>query len=602
MRQVKLSQLKFISWRFYVVSIVIILIIVGLVCRIVDLVFIKQHFLQKEGNGRAERVITEPAFRGIITDREGYPLAISTPVYSIWMNPTEFSADEKSIQTLSHIMSIPASRIQKILHLKKKREFVYLKRDLTAPIADQVKALNLTGIYLRQSFKRSYPEGAVASQLVGFTNVDDQGQEGIEMAYNNWLTGQAGKVLIVQDGKGRDVSTVRRITDQKPGSNLALSINHRIQYIAYRELLAGIESNSADSGSVVVLDLKTGEIVAMVNAPSFNPDHRLSNDASALRNRAITDTFEPGSTIKTFTIASALASGHYKPTTVIDTFPGWFRVGKNLVRDEHNNGLVTVTQVLQLSSNIGAAKMVLSLPPDQLWQTLHAVGFGQETGIGFPGERSGELTHRDHWSPFGLATLSFGYGMSATALQLTQAYGIIANQGIKVPLSLLRVNTPPVGQRVMSDKVANQMMELLEAVVSKDTGKTEQRTGKAAMIPGYRIAGKTGTAKIVGAHGYEKHRYVSSFVGIAPVSNPRFVVTVIIHDPRGKHYYASEVSAPIFKNIMEATLHLLNVPPDDLSVVPASLSVSNSIVPAHSNSAAPRSIPVAPKILLSKFH
>jgi len=301
--------------------------------------------------------------------------------------------------------------------------------------------------------------------------------------------------------------------------------------------------------------------LAMVNQPSFNPNKRTNKDSSAYRNRAVTDTFEPGSTIKAFSVASAFASGKYTPSTLIDTYPGWFRVGHNLVQDEHNAGELTITQILQLSSNVGATKMILSLPEDQLWKMLHQVGFGESTGIGFPGERSGELMRRTHWDPFALATLSFGYGMSATTMQLAQAYMVFANQGMKIPLSLLRVNKPPVGERVISEKVANQMLEVLEAVVAKKSGKEEKSTGSKAQIVGYRVAGKTGTAKIVGAHGYEK-RYVSSFVGIAPVSNPRFVVAVVVRDPRGKSYYAATVTAPIFKKIMEATLHTLNVAPD----------------------------------------
>jgi cell division protein FtsI (penicillin-binding protein 3) len=279
----------------------------------------------------------------------------------------------------------------------------------------------------------------------------------------------------------------------------------------------------------------------------------------------VTDTFEPGSTIKAFSIASALDSGKYTPNTIVDTYPGWFRVGHNIVRDEHNNGQLTVTQVLQLSSNVGVTKIVLSLPPRQLWNLLHEVGFGEMTGVGFPGERSGELIRRVYWDPFALATLSFGYGMSVTALQLTQAYMIFANHGVKIPLSLLRVEKPPVGERVISGKLADQMLGLLEAVVSRKTGKEERSTGQPAQIPGFRVAGKTGTAKIAGVHGYEKHRYVSSFVGIAPVSDPRFVVTVIVRDPQGKNYFGGLVSAPIFKRIMEATLHILNIPPDDMS-------------------------------------
>ncbi len=556
-------QASYIAWRFYLLMGIMVLIILGLIVRMLDLSVLKQHFLKSQGDARVLRTIMTPAFRGMITDRDGYPLAISTSVFSIWMNPEEFSPTGTQIKSLSQALAIKTSTMQSLLkrYENSNHEFVYLKRDVSPDIANKIKSLGIPGLYLQQSFKRYYPEVEVTAHVVGFTNVDDRGQEGLELAYNDWLSGKPGKSLVIKDRMGRSISTVRNLAEQQPGHDLTLSINRRIQYIAYRELMAGIKANVAESGSVIVVDVKTGEILAMVNQPSFNPNMRTSKETNAFRNRAITDTFEPGSTIKAFSVASAFATGKYKPSTLIDTYPGWFRVGHNVVKDEHNAGELTVTQILQLSSNVGATKMILSLPETALWKMLHQVGFGEPTGIGFPGERSGELLRRDHWDPFALATLSFGYGMSATLLQLTQAYMIFANQGIKIPLSLLRVDKPPVGERVISEKVANQMMEVLEAVVSKESGKEEKSTGSKAQITGYRVAGKTGTAKIVGSHGYEK-RYVSSFVGIAPVSHPRFVVAVLIRDPRGKSYYAATVSAPIFKKIMESTLHALNVPPD----------------------------------------
>ncbi|MCE3238938.1 MAG: ftsI [Gammaproteobacteria bacterium] len=520
-----------------------------------------------QGDARVLRTITTPAFRGMMTDRNGYPLAISTSVYSVWMNPSEFLKDSKSIKALSVALRLKPTTIDILLKHSQNRhqQFVYLKRDVPPDIANKIKLLAIPGIYLQQSFKRYYPEAEVAAHIVGFTNVDDRGQEGLELAYNQWLTGTPGKALVVKDRLGRSISKIRTIEEQKPGHDLALSINRRLQYIAYRELWAGIKDNLAESGTAIIADIKTGEILAMVNQPSFNPNKLTGREGGSLRNRAVTDTFEPGSTIKAFSIASALDSGKYTPNTIVDTYPGWFRVGHNIVRDEHNNGQLTVTQVLQLSSNVGVTKIVLSLPPRQLWNLLHEVGFGEMTGVGFPGERSGELIRRVYWDPFALATLSFGYGMSVTALQLTQAYMIFANHGVKIPLSLLRVEKPPVGERVISGKLADQMLGLLEAVVSRKTGKEERSTGQPAQIPGFRVAGKTGTAKIAGVHGYEKHRYVSSFVGIAPVSDPRFVVTVIVRDPQGKNYFGGLVSAPIFKRIMEATLHILNIPPDDMS-------------------------------------
>ncbi|MCD6038728.1 MAG: ftsI [Gammaproteobacteria bacterium] len=558
------SHASYIAWRFYLLISLILLIVLGLILRMLDLSILKRHFLQLQGDVRVLRTVMTPGFRGMITYRNGYPLAISTSVFSIWVNPTEFSPTPQQIKSLSQTLAIKPFSIYSLLkrYEGSSHEFAYLKRDVSPDIANKVKALMIPGVYLMQGFKRYYPEVEVTAHVVGFTNVDDRGQEGLELAYNDWLTGTQGKTLVVKDRIGRTISHVRSLAAQQPGHDLVLSLDKRIQYIAYRELMAGIKSNLAESGSAIVIDVKTGEILAMVNQPSFNPNKRIVGKTDIFRNRAVTDTFEPGSTIKAFSVASALDSGKYKLDTVIDTDPGWLRIGHNVVHDEHNLGKVTIRQILQLSSNVGVTKMILSLPPAQLWKMLHQVGFGEATGIGFPGERSGELLYRDHWDPFALATLSFGYGMSATTLQLAQAYMVFADQGIKIPLSLLRVNKLPVGERVISAKVADQMLEVLEAVVSKDSGKEEQSTGKQAQIPGYRVAGKTGTARIVGARGYEK-RYVSSFVGIAPVSNPRFVVAVVIRDPRGKNYFAARVSAPIFKKIMEATLHTLNVPPDE---------------------------------------
>jgi cell division protein FtsI (penicillin-binding protein 3) len=306
------------------------------------------------------------------------------------------------------------------------------------------------------------------------------------------------------------------------------------------------------------MDVKTGEILAMVNQPSFNPNNRADTSSVNYRNRAVTDSFEPGSTIKAFSIASALDSGQYKPDSVVDTFPGWIRVDRKVVRDEHNNGVINVARILQVSSNVGVTKMILSLPPNQLWSLLHRVGFGETTNVGFPGEQAGALVKRPKWSPFVLATLAFGYGISVTPIQLAQAYSVFANDGMKLPVSLLKVDQPPAGERVMDAKVAQEMMALLETVTS-----TKGATGELAKVPGYRVAGKTGTAVMAGVHGYQKHHYTSTFVGVAPASHPRLVVAVVIHDPQGKHYYASFVSAPIFEKIMEGTLRILNVPPDN---------------------------------------
>lgn len=556
------SQATFIAWRFYLTLIFILLIVAGLITRLVDLSIFKKNFLLEQGNARALRVLNSQAFRGMITDRNGYPLAISTPVFSIWLHPTEFVANSKQLKQLSQLTGISKTNI--LLQIKqyqaKNREFMFLKRDVSPEIANKIRALAIPGIHEINEYKRFYPEGEVAAHVIGFTNVDDQGQEGMELAYNQWLSGHAGKKKVIKDRLGRVISNVQSIEPLLPGNDLTLSINRRIQYLAYRELMDGVKTNLAASGSVVVIDIKTGEILAMVNQPSFNPNNRVKVDKDALRNRAVTDILEPGSTIKAFTIASALESGRYKPNTIVDTAPGWIQVGRNIVRDEHIKGAITVRQILQVSSNVGVTKIVLSLPPNSLWNLLNRLGFGSITHIGFPGERAGVLNKREKWPPFALATLAFGYGISATPLQLAHAYATLANDGIELPLSLVKVDKIPEGKRVIDSHTAKEMLVLLESVLDKEG------TGEAAKVPGYRVAGKTGTARLVGAHGYEKHRYNSSFIGIAPASNPRLVVAVVIQDPRGKMYYGGWVSGPVFKNIMEGALRMLNIPPDDAAV------------------------------------
>jgi cell division protein FtsI (penicillin-binding protein 3) len=556
-------QATFIPWRFYLLIILILLVITGLVARVVDLTIINRIFLMHQGDERVLRTLNSPAFRGMITDRNGYPLAVSTSVYSIWMNPQEFLATPENVDALARTLDVHSAAIlaQLVPNKIKKREFIYIRRGVQPDLAIHVKKLDLPGVYLQEEYKRYYPEGEVSSHIVGFTNIDDKGQEGLELAYNDWLTGTPGIKRVIKDRLGRAISDVKMIQQQDPGKDLTLSMDRRIQYLAYRELMDGIKENVAVSGSVVVLDVQTGEILAMVNQPSYNPNNRFEMHSDVFRNRAVTDSFEPGSTIKAFSIASALDSGQYKPDTMVDTFPGWLRVDHHLVRDEHNNGQIDLARILQVSSNVGTTKVILSLPPNELWSLLHRVGFGETTNIGFPGEQAGSLVKRPKWAPFTLATLAFGYGISATPIQLAQAYSIFANDGVKLPVSLLKVDKPPTGERVLDAKVAHEMLDLLETVTS-----VKGATGQMARIPGYRVAGKTGTAVMAGPHGYLKHHYTSTFVGIAPVSNPRLVVAVVIHDPQGKHYYASYVAAPVFQKIMEGTLRILNIPPDDVMV------------------------------------
>lgn len=555
-----MNKAYFISWRFYLALAIILIAALGVVWRIFDLTILDQSFLRRQGDDRVLRLMSTGVHRGMVLDRHGYPLAVSTKVFSVWMNPLEFAPTNQDLTTLSRLLGMKNKQLSSLLkqYQTSEREFVYIKRAVSPEIAKEIVALHVPGLYAQEEYKRYYPEGEVTAHLLGITNVDDHGQEGLELAYNDWLEGERGKKWVIKDRLGRVISNVQTVQEQKPGHDLVLSIDRRIQYLAYRELLAGVTENEAVSGTVIVLDAKTGEVLAMVNQPSFNPNNRPSRLTDVIRNRAVTDTFEPGSTIKAFSVASALDSGRFKPNTVIDTNPGWLRVGHNLVKDAHGVGVATVTQILQKSSNVGVTKMMLSLPPQQLWSMLHRVGFGELTGAGFPGERTGSLVKREVWGAFTIATLAFGYGVSVTPLQLARAYAVIANQGMKMPVSLLKLDSPPKGERVMDPKIAKQMVLLLESVVAKGG------TAEMAKVPGYRVAGKTGTSVKVGDHGYEKHRYVSTFVGMAPLDDPRLVVAVIINDPRGKQYYGGQVAGPVFEKIMEGTLRILDVPPDNI--------------------------------------
>ncbi|MES2142254.1 MAG: penicillin-binding protein 2 [Pseudomonadota bacterium] len=560
LNQAKRTSSVLTSRRLWVVVFILITIALGLISRLVDLTIIDRQFLQTQGNARTVRNLIIPAHRGMILDRNGEPLAISTPVNAVWIDPTSFKPKVFQLRLLSQLLQIPVSTIQELWLHSQDKEFVYLKRGINPGLGVQIKSLKIPGVFLQDEYHRYYPEGPVMAHVVGLTNVDDKGQEGLELAYNNWLEGRSGLRKVIKDRLGRIVGDIRSIRSPRPGHDLQLSIDRRIQYIAYRELKTGIEKYKADSGSVVVLDVKTGEILAMVNWPTYNPNDRLTVKDGRSRNRALTDLFEPGSTIKSFSMASVLSSGQFTPSSQINTSPGWMFVAGKRIMDEHNNGVMDLTKILQISSNMGMSKLVLSLPADNLWNMLHAVGFGQISQSGFPGERTGSLPHFRVWNPFVLATMSFGYGLSVTALQLAQAYSVLAHDGIKIPVTFLKIKeSPPVGQQVIDQKVSKEVLDMLESVLTKGG------TAPLARVPGYRVTGKTGTVRIVGAQGYEKHHYNSIFIGIAPASRPRLVVAVVLHDPKGRLYYGGYTAGPIFSHVMRNTLHLLNIPPDDLA-------------------------------------
>ncbi|WP_028387589.1 peptidoglycan D,D-transpeptidase FtsI family protein [Legionella fairfieldensis] len=541
--------------RLLAVSFFFLLLLGTLSWRMVDLAVLHRQFLQGQGDARSLRIIDIPAHRGIIIDRQGAPLAVSTPVQSAWINPKTFAPNKKQLNELCRLLNISPKSLMGAVKQFHKREFLYLRRQLPPTLAKQIEAFKIPGLNFQQEFKRFYPESDSTAQLLGFTNIDDRGIEGLELAYQDWLMGTTGQKRVLKDRMGQIIEDLGVIKEPRPGHDLPLSIDKRIQYLAYHELQNTLEKFAAKSGSVVVIDTKTGEILAAANAPSFNPNARSRYTRDSYRNKAITDTFEPGSVIKPFSIASALGSGLFKPDTIIDTRPSWMAVHGHLIRDIHNYGILDVTGVLQHSSNVGVAKMVLSSPPEQLIGLLQRSGFGQRTESGYPGESDGGIVNVKDANPFVLGALSFGYGMSVTALQLAKGYLIFANQGRLIPVTLLHNEIKSGGERVLDEKTANQVLAMLEAVL-------EEGTGRAARVPGYRVAGKTGTAQIAGKNGYEKDRHIASFVGIAPVSNPRLVVAVVIHEPTKNGYYAAAVAAPLFAQVMSGSLRILDIPPD----------------------------------------
>jgi cell division protein FtsI (penicillin-binding protein 3) len=531
-------------------------ILLILIWRMVDLTVLHRKFLQGQGNARSLRVIDIPAYRGMITDRNGTPLAISTPVESVWVNPKEFSPDKEQFMQLAKYLKLsPQELSRKIVHAVN-REFLYLQRQITPMLSKKIEALKIPGINFQKEFKRYYPDSDSISQLIGFTNVDDHGLEGIELAYQDWLMGIVGKKRVIKDRLGRIVEELGVLKEPRPGHELTLSIDRRLQYLAFSELSKTVEEFGAKSGSVVVLDAQNGEILTIANVPSYNPNIRGRYVKETYRNRAITDTFEPGSVMKPFSIASALETGLFTPDTIIDTNPSWMIVHGRKVSDIHNYGVLDVTGVLQHSSNVGVTKMVLASPPEQLIGLLQRSGFGQRTESAYPGEGEGAIVRIKDANPFVLATLGFGYGLSVTALQLAKANLIFANKGKLIPVTLIHNDTPTPGLQVINTRTAQQVLLMMEAVMVGGTGKD-------ARVPGYRVAGKTGTAWVAGKNGYKDRKYTASFVGIAPVSKPKFVVVVIVHEPSRKGYYAAAVAAPLFSKVMAGALRLFDVPTDD---------------------------------------
>ncbi len=532
----------------------------ALAWRGVDLQLNQKAFLQTQGDARHLRVVDVPATRGKILDRHGEPLAISTPVDSVWVNPRELNRNSVTWSKLLDLLGLDDARTAKLLDARAAKEFVYLKRRVTPATSDAVRELAIDGVRLRREYKRYYPAAEVAAHVLGVTNVDDVGQEGLELAYEGTLAGASGAKRVLRDRYGRVVENIESIRVAQAGRDLEVSIDRRIQYLAYRELLTGVKRHGALAGSAIVLDANSAEVLAVVNQPSFNPNSGANVDSAARRNRAMTDTFEPGSAIKPFTIASALQSGLYQVDSIIDTRPGVMHVGKHTVRDVRDFGVIDLTTLIQKSSNVGVSKVALGVPPEQLWSAFSRVGFGLTTGSGFPGEAHGVLRHFADWGQIHQATLAFGYGLSTTAAQLAQAYVVLANGGLLVPLTLSKRDNIPSAPEVYPAAVTQSIREMLEAVVLSGG------TAQSARVPGYRVGGKTGTVRKSIPGGYAQDRYLSLFAGMAPMSSPRLVVVVVIDEPQGA-YYGGDVAAPVFAQIVGGALRILGVPPDDRSNV-----------------------------------
>ncbi|RBP84376.1 penicillin-binding protein 2 [Marinomonas rhizomae] len=553
------------KWRFrfvYGVALLLFLIAGG---RLFYLTVVDKDFLQNQGEIRAVRTEAIPATRGMILDRRGEPLAVSTPTWTIvanpkalWKIPRDPSLNigpEQEIKRLAEVMGVGRAWLQERFEANKTRSFMYLRRQIPPHEADAIMAAHVVGVSKTKEYKRFYPAGEVASHVVGFTNIDDKGQEGIELAYDQALEGQPGRRSYVKDLSGNIIRGVGVEEAEHPGESIELSIDLRLQYLAYRELKAAVTEHRATSASAVILDVKTGEILAMVNQPSYNPNDRSKLEYEELRNRAVIDLFEPGSTMKPFTISAALMSGQYTTETTIDTSPGYLRFGRFTIRDAANYGVIDFEKLLIKSSNVGASKIALSLPQDAVWNMDYELGIGSPVGIGFPGEASGVLPSHPKWHPSEIATLSYGYGLSVSTLQLAQAYMTLANGGYRVPVTIFKQDVPADGKQVIPTKVAHDVVKMMESVVQRGSG-------KAAKIPGYRVAGKTGTVHKVGSKGYEYDQYIALFAGVAPASNPRLAMVVMINDPKGREYYGGEVAAPVFSRVMEGALTTLNIYPD----------------------------------------
>ncbi|MDP3814693.1 penicillin-binding protein 2 [Pseudomonas sp.] len=549
-------------WRFRLVLLLLALMVGAIAWRIVDLQVFDQSFLQAHGDARSVRHIPIPAHRGLITDRNGEPLAVSTPVTTLWANGKELQNGKAKWGELAAALGQEPKAFGVRLQANAGREFMYLVRGLTPEQGQRILDLKVPGVYAIEEFRRFYPAGEVAAHVVGFTDIDDRGREGMELAFEDWLAGVPGKRQVLKDRRGRLIKDVQVAQNAKAGKALALSIDLRLQYLAHRELRKALIENGAKAGSLVMVDVKTGEVLAMVNQPTYNPNNRRNLQPAAMRNRAMIDVFEPGSTVKPLSMSAALQSGRWKPSDTVDVWPGSLRIGRYTIKDvsKTEGRTLDLTGILINSSNVGMSKIAFDIGGEVIHDLMGNLGFGQDTGLGFPGERVGALPSHREWRQAETATLSYGYGLSVTAIQLAHAYATLANNGKLQPLSMTRVDGQPEGAQVLPEDVAKTMQGMLQQVIEAPRGVFR------AQVPGYHVSGKSGTARkaSVGTKGYTANAYRSLFAGFGPSGNPRIALVVVIDEPSKAGYFGGLVSAPVFSKVMAGSLRLMNITPDNV--------------------------------------
>ncbi|AIB34858.1 penicillin-binding protein 2 [Pseudomonas simiae] len=549
-------------WRFRLMLGLLALMVGAIAWRIIDLQVVDRDFLIGQGDARSLRHIPIPAHRGLITDRNGEPLAVSTPVTTLWANAKELQVAKDRWPALAAALGQDPKALAERLEAQANKEFIYLVRGLTPEQGQQVLDLKVPGVYGIEEFRRFYPAGETTAHMVGFTDIDDHGREGVELAYDEWLAGVPGKRQVIKDRRGRLIKDVQVTKNAKAGKPLALSIDLRLQYLANRELRNAIIENGAKAGSLVIMDVKTGEILAMVNQPTYNPNNRRNLQPAMMRNRAMIDVFEPGSTMKAISMSAALETGRWKPSDKVEVYPGTLQLGKYTIRDvsRTEGPVLDLTGILINSSNVGMSKVAFDIGGETIYHLAQKIGLGQPTGLDFPGERVGNLPNYRDWKKAETATLSYGYGLSVTAIQLAHAFSVLANNGRMVPLSLIHVDEAPKATQVIPENVAKTMQGMLQQVIEAPRGVFR------AQVPAYHVAGKSGTARktSVGTKGYAENSYRSLFAGFGPMSDPRYAIVVVIDEPSKAGYFGGLVSAPVFSKVMSGTLRLMNITPDNL--------------------------------------